>query len=183
MPDQTRQTDQEQKAHAHAAALQAVQDIARTFEQGADWIETWTPHFVGALVGEFQKPTYSADSIAGGTNKLIQTYPYRSAPKPADLTKAINAMWEERKARARATPAQPARRRDRQPERRWTPKQRARNVAFVSAINAKIEEQNADPEYIQALRTHGKGSPELAAVVRRQRTEMQTWIDQNKPTN
>ena len=163
------------RKNAERAVMDGLNEMAAIFPAPENWLNAATRHFMGALVGREEAPEFSAEQIAKAFDVTIEQHKYSTMPKPADVTSRAREF--------RPLPAYQKRHSDPTPERRWTDEERKRNLAFMDAINAKIEEQNADPEYIQAMRTHGRGSPELAAVVGRQRTELQAWINQNKPTN
>ena len=156
------------RKNAEAAVMSGLQEMAAVFTTQENWLNVATRHFMGALVGRSETPRHTADQIAKAFEAAIQGHKYNTPPKPAEvaaLARELSPLPQYQKKHSDPTP-----------ERQWTDEERARNLARMDEINAYIERQNQDPEYMEALRVHGKGSPELKAIVERQKEEMQRWL-------
>ena len=161
------------RRNSENAVREGLEQMAVLFGCTAEWLKAAAPHFREGLVGRKEAPKFTAAQIADAFAETIRGHKYGTPPKIADVLRIARE----------AAPLQPMQKRhtDPTPERRWTEQERAQNLAFMDAINAEIARQNEDPEYKNALQVHGRGSPELAKVVDRQRGEMQAWINENKP--
>ena len=136
-----------------------------------DWLKTAAPHFRDGLVGSKEAPKFTEQQIADAFAETIRSHKYGTPPKIADVLRI---------ARENAPlPAMQKRHTDPTPERRWTLKERRRNLAFVDAIMAKVDEIDSRPEYEDAKRQHGWGSPQVKAIHQEQRAELRAWIDDN----
>lgn len=155
------------KEEAVAKAAQVVKSIARKFRCDDLWVEEWVPDFRRALVGDGTGPRLTAHQIQMAYDELMDTWKSREAPKPAHiLEKGKQYVTKPKAKRTERAPAPVM--------RSFTPEERERNKAHVTAIMDFVAAQ--EPEFDKVKREHGYDSPELNAVCAKHKRELREKI-------
>ena len=163
------------RKNAENAVREGLEQMAVLFGCTPEWLKAAAPHFREGLVGRKEVSKFTAAQIEEAFAETIRSHKYGTPPKIADVLRIARE--------SAPLPAMQKPHTDPTPSKTWTAEERRTNLAFMDALWALRDRQNEDPEYVEALRVHGRGSPELSRVVDRQRGEMQAWIKQNAPSS
>ena len=160
------------RKNAERAVREGLEQMAVLFGCTPEWLKTAAPHFVEGLVGRKEAPKFTEAEISDAFAETIRSHKYGTPPKIADVLRIARE----------SAPLVPMQKRhtDPTPQRTWTEEERQRNLAFVDAMMAKVDEIDSRPEYRDAIRQHGYGSPELQAIHQEQRAELKTFVESQK---